>query len=336
MVSTITASERAPEDDAARRVQNHCYIFQSMLKPTFTPCSKGDMFRDAESFPEFPKMAGIDPLHQGRLFQAIGVEAISAMEWLWEENWRVGPRVVNDSMWFWFESGGGSGWTVDAKNRFRYEAGDAILIPQGVEHFIDQNKGATAHVYAVHFNVHLFSVMNPLTFLGVPILIRGSEYLDLGSTSKRLSREFARKAPGWQTLMNLEISATLLSILRTHGDRLNPRLNSLTDLPRFLRVFEQIEQRLGDSGYTVTEMARCATLSEVQFRKLFRQITRLSPIRYLQKRRIERACMLLRTSEESIQNISMLCGFSGVHFFYRIFRVWTKMTPSRYRVEMHL
>lgn len=139
------------------------------------------MFRDAESFPEFPKMAGIDPLHQDRLFQAIGVEAISAMEWRWLENWRVGPRVINDSMWFWFESGNGSGWTVNSKNRFHYKAGDAILIPQGVEHFLDQDKGATAHVYAVHFNVHLFSAMNPLTFLGVPTLIRDTGYRDLGS-----------------------------------------------------------------------------------------------------------------------------------------------------------
>jgi len=294
------------------------------------------MFRDAESFPEFPKMAGIDPLHQDRLFQAIGVEAISAMEWRWLENWRVGPRVVNDSMWFWFESGNGSGWTVNSKNRFRYKAGDAILIPQGVEHFLDQDKGATAHVYAVHFNVHLFSVMNPLTFLGVPILIRGSDYHDLGSVSKRLSREYARKAPGWRTLMNLEISTAILSILRTHGDLLNPQQNSLIDLPRFLSVFEQIEQHLSDPGYAVAEMAKCASLSEVQFRKLFRQITRSSPIRYLQKRRIERACMLLRTSEDSIQDISRLCGFSGIHFFYRIFRMWTKMTPSQYRVNTHL
>jgi len=69
----------------------------------------------------------------------------------------------------------------------------------------------------------------------------------------------------------------------------------------------------------------------VQFRKLFKRVTGLNPVRFIQRRRVERACVMLRTTTLSIEQIAEACGFSDPPFFFRIFRLWTGTSPNQYR-----
>jgi len=46
-------------------------------------------------------------------------------------------------------------------------------------------------------------------------------------------------------------------------------------------------------------------------RKLFRRVTGMSPARFVQRRRLERACALLRLSDMKIEEVAERCGFSG-------------------------
>jgi len=276
---------------------------------------------------------GVDSAQLEQWIRAVRVEAISAMEWRWRESWKVGPRVINDSMWFWFERGSGWGWTGTRSNRFHYSSGDMMLIPQGVEHFVGQDEGANSHLIAVHFHAHVFGAINMLTTLGAPAHIRASADGFYGINSKLLAREFAVKAPGWRTVMDTEVTSVLLRILRVEASRFKVRTEGafLSQLPRVLPVLESIEKNLGDPDLAVADLARQIYLSEVQFRKIFKQITGTTPVAFLQRRRIERACVLLRTTGQSIESITEACGFSDPPFFHRVFKSWTSMTPSQYR-----
>jgi AraC-like DNA-binding protein len=69
----------------------------------------------------------------------------------------------------------------------------------------------------------------------------------------------------------------------------------------------------------------------VQFRKLFRRVTGSSPARYIQSRRIERACRTLRESDASVEEAALAAGFSDSAFFCRVFKMWTRTTPTEYR-----
>jgi AraC-like DNA-binding protein len=133
--------------------------------------------------------------------------------------------------------------------------------------------------------------------------------------------------------MNADLLSVLFWLVRTEAPRLRPdlTLSALAEIPRFLPVFRQIELRLHEPEYSVLEMAKAAHLSEVQFRKIFRRITGYSPLRFVQRRRIERACNLLHTSTDSISIIAEASGFCEPPFFHRVFKAWTGMTPRAYR-----
>lgn len=133
--------------------------------------------------------------------------------------------------------------------------------------------------------------------------------------------------------MAAEILTVLLYILRHHGNRfrVDDSRRVCKESPRLLAVFNWIEQHLADPQMSVADLARTISLSEVYFRKLFRRVTGIGPAVFVQRHRIERACMLLRGSQMSIKQIAEMCGFLDVPFFYRIFKHWAKVTPARYR-----
>ena len=58
-----------------------------------------------------------------------------------------------------------------------------------------------------------------------------------------------------------------------------------------------------------------------------------TPHRYLQRRRVERAMYLLRTTDHDITDICMDVGFSSLGTFSRTFTEIVGETPTRYRTR---
>ena len=72
-------------------------------------------------------------------------------------------------------------------------------------------------------------------------------------------------------------------------------------------------------------------VSEAHFIRTFRATFGETPHRYLQRRRVERAMFLLRTTERSVTDICMDVGFSSLGTFSRMFRDIVGEPPSAYR-----
>lgn len=78
-------------------------------------------------------------------------------------------------------------------------------------------------------------------------------------------------------------------------------------------------------------LAAIALVSEAHFFRTFKTTFGETPHRYLQRRRIERAMYLLRTSERSVTDICMEVGFSSLGTFSRTFRDVVGVSPSEFR-----
>ena len=300
-----------------------------------TPASRIAQAREFQHFKPFPELPQGPPATLALWLDATRIHPVSAVEWQCSEAWEIHPRTVNDSMWFWIERGQGWGRVGLAGERepFRIHSDDLILIAQGEEHAIRQDPGVAMKLHAVHFHAQVFEGVNLLDLLGFPAHLPGAPHAPFGECSRRLAREWALKAPGWRAAMAAEICTLLLYIVRHHGRRFRApgagHAHAL--LPRLLPALEHFDRNLHDPGLKVGDLARKLFLSEVQFRKLFRRVTGMSPVRFMQRRRIERACALLHGSELSVEEIAEACGFRDVPFFYRIFRHWAKSTPAHYR-----
>jgi transcriptional regulator GlxA family with amidase domain len=99
---------------------------------------------------------------------------------------------------------------------------------------------------------------------------------------------------------------------------------------RFARVVDYIEDHL-DHDLSLTELAALAHLSVAQFARAFKAACGTAPYRYIIRRRIERAKVLLRTSDQTIASIAASVGFPSQSRFSSSFTQLTGATPSLFR-----
>jgi AraC-like DNA-binding protein len=67
------------------------------------------------------------------------------------------------------------------------------------------------------------------------------------------------------------------------------------------------------------------------FRKMFKQYTGIAPVKYQLDLKIRRAREMLASSDLSIKEIAYEMGFQSIHYFSRIFKKKTGMSPSEIR-----
>jgi len=93
---------------------------------------------------------------------------------------------------------------------------------------------------------------------------------------------------------------------------------------------EYLEQDT-DQKLSIGEIAKMCYVSEVYFRKMFKEFSGMSPIDYRTHSKICRAKNYLKYEELSISEISDLLNFSDVSYFIKLFRKNTGMSPKVYR-----
>jgi AraC family transcriptional regulator len=87
-----------------------------------------------------------------------------------------------------------------------------------------------------------------------------------------------------------------------------------------------LEERL-----SLEQLAHECKLSVTHFAKAFARSTGISPHRWLMQRRVHVAKDLMLTTDSSLVEISLKCGFSDQSHFTRVFAEATGETPGRWR-----
>jgi AraC-like DNA-binding protein len=103
-----------------------------------------------------------------------------------------------------------------------------------------------------------------------------------------------------------------------------------TLLPQLRRARDLADRRF-DEALDLDAMAGAAQLSRYHFARCFAETYGEPPMRYLTRRRIERAQDLLRSANLTITEVCMLVGFSSLGSFSSRFREVVGESPTEYR-----
>ena len=114
-------------------------------------------------------------------------------------------------------------------------------------------------------------------------------------------------------------------VRRVHRIRENPKYSEPIQ-----RCCNYIEMNL-DRNIQAQELADLVGYSVTYFTRRFREETGFGISDYVKAARIERAKILLETSDSSVQEISDRLGFTTRNYFTRCFREVTGKTPMEYR-----
>ncbi|GAB4048349.1 hypothetical protein GCM10028775_12210 [Catellatospora paridis] len=101
-------------------------------------------------------------------------------------------------------------------------------------------------------------------------------------------------------------------------------------LPHLRRARDHIDRHYAEA-VDLDRLARVAGVSKFHFVRSFEATYGETPIRYLTRRRIERAQDLLRLANLTVTEVCMIVGFASLGSFSTRFRALTGETPTAYR-----
>ena len=126
----------------------------------------------------------------------------------------------------------------------------------------------------------------------------------------------------------MELRGAMLMMMSQFIKEAKPRI--WTSDERMKRVLRHIHEHISDE-IDVKELADVASVTKTYFIRLFKQEFGLSPIQYINRKKVERAQLLLFTTDSSVKEVAYKLGFSDHSYFIRLFRKVAGITPQEYR-----
>lgn len=121
----------------------------------------------------------------------------------------------------------------------------------------------------------------------------------------------------------IELARSLLGAVPEHGRHARASVER-----RVLALMEKLAANPSER-WTLAALAAECGLGRSRFSTLFLKLSGDTPIRHLNRLRIQRACRLLRETRLPITRIAMDCGFDSSQYFARIFKQFTGGLDAR-------
>ena len=194
----------------------------------------------------------------------------------------------------------------------RGNPGEVMLLPKGAR-------------YHVRFAVPEDKMTHPIVLNFRLSTVEGEE-IYLGDRVKRLCRDEGTLLPMF--------TATLQLYKRANPTNLKAKAYEL--LGHIFPIHEADHccinyiNRHYTRRFSIPELAKRCTMSETAYRKQFKQFTGLSPVQYINRLKIEKACEMLLSDDMRLQDISDFLGFYSLPYFYKVFKDCMEMTPQEY------
>ena len=111
------------------------------------------------------------------------------------------------------------------------------------------------------------------------------------------------------------------------------QLRTWTNDERVVKVLKYIHKNIYDD-IDIDDLADVACVTKPYLIRLFKRSIKVSPLQYINRKKIEKAELLLLTEDLSIKELAYTLGFSDHSYFIRLFKKITGKTPQEYRETM--
>lgn len=233
-----------------------------------------------------------------------------------------------DCLFIHVAAGAGRVWMQGMPDGQDLVAGDLLVLPTGVEHAYEADGMQPWSIHWLHMDGP--AVPDLLQLLGVSGaggVLRIGQSLTMASDFARLL-EVQAQAHLPEAWLGAAVSARAwlmgaALLARTERQRAEARL-PLADI--VMRMQTQAGTSLDVAG-----MARHYGFSTFHFIRRYKELTGLSPLQHFLHLRMGRACRLLDSTDRTIQSLAEELGYDDAHYFSRVFRKMTGMSPREYR-----
>lgn len=241
-----------------------------------------------------------------------------------------------------------SGYIEFFNEPLAFKAGDVTVIPKNAPHTTYSTPGTRSHWTYIFLDSRILfrNILPPSwgefdlsvhTFQDFQPIFSRSQHPDIYSFATAAARELEEQKPGYQLsatglLLSLYIEILRFQLLKSSEEKKDTKQeadNALVIAPALDYIEENYMQQ-----FNIDYLADLCHWSPTHFRRVFREIMGLSPLDFVNNTRISNACNLLRSTEDSILNISEKVGFRSLSSFNRYFIKIMKIPPRDFRKQI--
>ncbi len=224
-----------------------------------------------------------------------------------------------------------------------YSENDLVLLGPGLPHTwipeVEKGNRENFENYVIKFTKKSLGLelLNRLEFSHVKNLLgRADKGVSFSAAAREkiipLMKDMREASPSVKvlnTLRILDIAGKDESCRQIVSDNYHYSLNE-RDQQALSRILEFIHQHHHQT-IALSRIAKYANMSIPTFTRFFKRATGESFTRYLNKWRVERACLLLKETRMTVLEISLKIGFRNLSNFNRQFLKITSKTPVEFR-----
>jgi len=210
---------------------------------------------------------------------------------------------------------------------YEVHAGQLYLLPPGSELSLDSLAQPEIGIYWCHFRASMGDSQF-FELLQLPFCVDSVHGERIMASFDSLIHAFHSTSLS----SDLRVRAGMLEIIAYYLDYCQLQeeiLRRIDSLEMIQRVLEYIDGHLaGTIG--VEELAKLAYLHPNYFISFFKNAVGLSPIQYVNKRRMEEARKLLEQTDRAVNEVAGQVGLQN-HYLSRLFKQYMGLSPSHYR-----
>lgn len=138
---------------------------------------------------------------------------------------------------------------------------------------------------------------------------------------------------GGQQMLKTYLEQFLIMLIRKEQQLANPQVFPTKESMEnhlVLQIMQLIEANVNEK-LSIEDICRKLKYSKTYLSKIFKAATGYTMVHYINELKIKKAKKLIREENHNFSQISDLLAFENPHYFSRVFKRITSMSPSEYR-----
>lgn len=144
-------------------------------------------------------------------------------------------------------------------------------------------------------------------------------------------KQYAEDYANMESFEHLQLQGLVWIVFSYFMKHSRPKLEVADE--RVLRIAGYVQQHIAEE-ISIEQLADIGCVSKPHLNRLFSKAFGLSPLRYVNRKKIVHAQKLLLTTGLSVQQVAMRVGFEDPSYFIRLFKKHVGFTPQDYRVKL--
>ncbi len=221
----------------------------------------------------------------------------------------------------------GAGKFLLRNETLKIKAGDLLVIPPYLEHTERSSPNTPLKYYALGLDGIAFQSMDDSN--SVQAFSNFDCQPSVGNLIGQIYREVKTESYGSDMVCQNLLEILVVMLIRSQ--QLIPIPISSARMSKECAVIKEYLDANYAEHITLDTLTRLTHMNKYYMAHSFAKFTGLSPIQYLNQRRMETACQLLKDTDFSISDIASSTGFSSQSYFSQTFRKYYGITPIKYR-----